>query len=62
MTSEERIKKLREEVQSLRSLLDRTQKRSGPTNKNKTESKPQKNRQKPNPKKGQKDEDDIPPF
>ena len=60
MTSEERIRKLREEVESLRSLLDRTQRRAG--NVAKSEDKPLKNQTKPRSKHQPKPDDDIPPF
>lgn len=60
MTNEERIRKLREEVESLRSLLDRTQKRASHIAK--SEDKPLKNKTKPRPKHQPKPDDDIPPF
>lgn len=61
MTSEERIKKLRQEVDSLRDLLDKSEKRRADRNGD-PDAKPvlpsQKRKIKPKIKK----EDDIPPF
>lgn len=64
VTNEERIRKLRNEVQSLRDLLDKT--RSRRKTEKPAEEKPEKDtkpkRAAVNPKPRSKKEDDIPPF